>query len=413
MLYSTLCATALLTVVQAGNEPIPYEISVDPKLIEQAAMKAGFYRPSLGLEDGTSDTWREGPPAENMTALARYWANDYDWPEVQKELNANGHHYIVNVSAGHGYNQSLPLHFVHEQSERSDAIPLLMLHGWPSTHTEWNEIRKPLTSPEDADAPAFHMVAPDMPGFGFSPAPTHGGFGPRQAGSAFANLMKTLGYDKYGIVSTDAGWWVAMFMADDDKEHLVGHFTDFYSAQPTPADTERFSKNQTNQIESEYISGVLAFSSGFNAYMTIQSQGPLKLGQALNDSPVGYAGWIWHLIHALSDGYPFTLKQIVTRTLLEWIPGAYGNIRTYLEWLKPENMNFPPSEVPTGVAQWGNVNGPFKELAKSALAPPSWIERVSNLTFLVTRDFGGHFPAEHYPELYVRDVQEFFGQLKA
>ncbi|WDK23212.1 epoxide hydrolase [Colletotrichum graminicola] len=277
-----------------------------------------------------------------------------------------------------------------------------MLHGWPSTHTDWNEILKPLTSPEDADTPAFHVVAPDMPGFGFSPAPTHGGFGPRQAGAAFANLMKTLGYDKYGVISTDAGWWVAMFMAYDEKENLVGHFTDFYFAQPTAADTERFSNNQTDQTESEYIAGVLAFSSGFNAYMTIQSQGPLKLSQALNDSPVGYAGWIWHLIHVLSDGYPFTLKQVVTRTLLEWIPGAYGNVRTYLEWLKPESMNFPQSDVPTGVAQWGNVNGPFAELAKVPLAPTSWIERLGNLTFIVTRGFGGHFPADHYPELYVR-----------
>ncbi|KAK8096052.1 epoxide hydrolase [Apiospora kogelbergensis] len=395
MRYSTLCATALFGIAAADNKPTPYQISVDPKLIEQAATKAKLYRPSLGLEDGTSDTWREGPPAENMTALARYWANEYDWLEVQKELNANGHHYTVNVSAGHGYNRSLPLHFVHERSERPDAVPLLMLHGWPSTHTEWQEVLKPLTSPDDAGASAFHVVAPDMPGFGFSPAPTAGG------------------YDKYGIVSTDAGWWVAMFMADDEKHHLVGHFTDFYFAQPTAADTERFSQNQTDRVESEYMAGVLAFNSGFNAYMTIQSQGPLKLGQALNDSPVGYAGWIWHLIHAMSDGYPFTPKQVVTRTLLEWIPGAYGNVRTYLEWLKPESMNFPQSEVPTGVAQWGNVHGPFVELAKASLAPPSWIRRLSNLTFLVTRDFGGHFPAEHYPELYVKDVREFFGQLKA
>lgn len=334
MLYSKLFMMVLLARAIAHNKPTPYQISVDLKLIEDAALKARLYRPSLGLTNGSSDIWREGPPTEEMKALASYWANDYDWFEVQKELNANNHHYTLTVSAGYGYNQPLPLHFIHEQSERPGAIPLLMLHGWPSTHTEWNNILKPLTSPEDENVPAFHVVAVDMPGFGFSPAPIDQGFGPRQAGAAFANLMKTLGYNKYGIVSTDAGWWVAMFMVDDDKEQLIGHFTDFYFAQPTPADITRFNNNQTDQVETKYIAGVQAFGNGFNAYMTIQSQGPLKLGQALNDSPVGYAGWIWHLIHALSDGYPFTLKQIVTRTLLLWIPGAYGNLRIYLEWLK-------------------------------------------------------------------------------
>ncbi|KDN59787.1 putative epoxide hydrolase [Colletotrichum sublineola] len=392
MIFLKLLAMAFLVMAEADNKPVPYHISVDPKLIDQAATKAQFYRPSLGLEDGTSGTWREGPPAENMTALSQYWANDYNWLEVQKGLNANGHHYVVNVSAGYGYNQPLPIHFVHEQSERPDAIPLLMLHGWPSTHTEWNEILKPLTSPEDAGAPAFHVVAPDMPGFGFSPAPTHRGFGSRHAGAAFANLMKMLGYDKYGIISTDAGWWIAMFMADDDKEHLVGHFTDFYFAQPTLADTERFTKNQTDQIESEYMAGLLAFDSGFSAYMTIQSQNPLKLSQALNDSPVGFAGWIWHMIHAISDGYPFTPEQIVTRTLLIWIPGAYGNVRSYLEWLKPESMQFPQSDVPTGVAQWGNVNGPFKELAKLPLAVSLYPDRTYSTEFLTDNVIPGTAP---------------------
>ncbi|KAH7018403.1 epoxide hydrolase [Microdochium trichocladiopsis] len=380
MLFPKFLAMAMLATASANNEPAPYQISVDPKLIKEAAIKARLYRPSLPLEDGTSETWREGPPTENMTALASYWANDYDWLE---------------------------------RSERPDAIPLLLLHGWPSTYTEWNDILKPLTAPQDENAPAFHVVAPDSPGFGFSPAPTHTGFGPRQAGAAWANLMSTLGYDKYGIVSTDFGWWVALFMVDDDKDHIVGHFTDFHFAQPTPADIERYNNNQTDQLETEYIASVLAFQGGFNAYMVIQGQGPLKLGQALNDSPVGYAGWIWHLCHFGSDGYPYTLKQVVTRTLLLWIPGAYGNLRAYLEWLRPESSQFPKSDVPTGVSQWGGINGPFEELVNFPLAPPRWIERTSNLTFLVRRDFGGHFPAEQYPDLYVKDVQDFFGQLDA
>ncbi|KAH7036017.1 epoxide hydrolase [Microdochium trichocladiopsis] len=380
MLYANITTAALCAIATASNVPAPYQISVDPKLIAEAATKAKLYRPSIGLEDRTSDTWREGPPVENMTALARYWADEYDWLE--------------------------------RSTQRPNAIPLLMLHGWPSTHTEWSAVLKPLTSPKDSSSPAFHVVTPDLPGFGFSPAPTRAGFGPRQAAAAFADLMKTLGYEKYGVVSTDLGWWVGMFMAGDHAEHLVGHFTDFFSVSPTPADLERYSSNQTDAAENEYIGGLSAFSAGFGAYMTMQSQGPLKLSQALNDSPVGYAGWIWPMIHAISDGYPYTLKQIVTRTLLLWVGDVYGNVRAYLEWLKPEASNFPESDVPTGVAQWG-ATGPFNEIAGSVHTPRSWIERQSNVTFFIARDFGGHFAVEHYPDLYAQDLREFFGQLTA
>ena len=315
-------------------KPVPYEISVDPKLIEEAKTKAKLYRPSVNLNDGTSETWIEGPPAENITALANYWAEDFDWFKFQDELNANHSHYYVTVPGGLGYDHPVPLHFVHERSARVDAIPLLMLHGWPSTHYEWAQVIKPLVSPENNDTLAFHVVAPDFPGFGFSPAALFEGFGPRQAGKVFGNLMRTLGYTKYGIATTDAGWYVGLWMVNDEVEHLIGHFTDFWLSQPNATDLERLANNETDPVENRYISSLQAFDNDFSAYMAIQSQSPLKVGQAMTDSPVGYAGWIWHHMQFCSDGYAYSFYEVITRTMLLWIPGAYGNIRVYREWTK-------------------------------------------------------------------------------
>ncbi|KAH7325560.1 Alpha/Beta hydrolase protein [Stachybotrys elegans] len=393
--------------------PTPFKIDVDQGLLDEARTKAKLYRPSVDLLDGTSETWYEGPPASNMTALAKYWAEEYDWLKIQDQLNSNHSHYKATVSAGFGYQEPVPLHFVHEKSTRPNAIPLLLLHGWPSTHMEWLPALDYLTSPDpdDAEAVAFDVIVPDLPGFGFSPAATHEGFGPRQAGAALTNLMQLLGYETFGIISTDAGWWVALWMAADYPDRVVGHFTDFYFAQPNATDIERFGNGQTSDAENDYISTVLAFQNVVGAYMSIQSQGPLKLGQALTDSPVGYAGWIWHHLQFSSDGYHYSFEEVITRTMMLWLPGAYGNLRTYLEWLKPENIDFPKSDVATGVSQWQSINGPFPELALMLNTPAEWIERVSNLTFLVTRPFGGHFPVELHPEIYAQDVQEFFGSL--
>ncbi|KAI9147014.1 putative epoxide hydrolase [Paramyrothecium foliicola] len=395
-----------------SSKPRPFKVAIDRKLVKEAVTKAKLFRPSVDLEDETNDSWIEGPPAANMTALAKYWAEEYDWFKVQDKINAEKNHYTATVGAGFGYDHPLPLHFVHQRSARADAIPLILLHGWPSTHQEWAKVVKPLVAPKNAKDPAFHVVAPDLPGFGFSPAATHAGFGSRQAAAAMANLMQTLGYTKYGIASTDAGWYVAMWMVADKPEPVVGHFTDFFFAQPNATDLERFANNETDKTETDYMATLNFFGTSLNAYMTVQSQAPLKIGQVLNDSPVGLAGWIWHHNEAFSDGYHYPFGETITKTLLLWFQGVYGHIRTYTEWLKPGNVAFPRSEVPTGVSQFLSTNGPFPEYANFPKAPREWIERLCNLKSLVTRDFGGHYPAESQPELWVEDVQTFFGDLK-
>lgn len=172
-------------------------------------LKVSLYRPSKDLKDNRNAAWIEGPRRDNRTSLAHYWAKEYDWFQTQDEINGNFSRYPFTVPPVQNleFQHEVPVHFVHERSDDEDAIPILLLHGWPSSHLEWEKVIKPLVSSSNTTAQRFHVVAPDLPGFGFSPAPEYSSLGPKQMGLVYDSLMHTLGYTKYGVVSTDTGWY--------------------------------------------------------------------------------------------------------------------------------------------------------------------------------------------------------------
>lgn len=324
----------------SGPVPQPYELALTPEFIQQTRVRARNYKPSIDLSNSSDNEWSDGPPAKTISALAKYWAEDFDWYEVQQKMNSDFSHYTVTIPKTSRYDAELPLHFVHERSSDENAVPLLLLHGWPSTHQEWAKVIKPLTSPENISTKSFHTVAPDIPGFGFSPSPPISGLGPREMAVVFDKLMAILGYKRYGIATTDLGWQVGMWMVEDVGENIIGHMTDFFIPQPTPDDFDRLKSNKTTSQEATYLQSLQAYMNGHAAYAAIQAQAPLTLALAMSDSPVGYAGWIWHLMHTVSDGYAYSYDEVITSTMLLWIQGTYGNLRTYKEFYKVQGLTF-------------------------------------------------------------------------
>jgi hypothetical protein len=314
------------------SEPKPFQLSVDPEFIKRTIQKAGLYRPSIGLVEQDT-TWEDGPPPQEINKLASYWAHDYEWFTVQKQINTNFSHYTTTVPGNRNYQHPIPLHFVHERAYQNpeDAIPLLLLHGWPSSHHEWAKVIHPLANPSNKSSPRFNVVAPDLPGFGFSPAPTHANLGPREMGLAFDSLMHQLGYDKYVVASTDLGWVVGSWMTYDTTS-IIAHSTDFFLVQPNTTDLVRFAANETSVQETAYMRSIQQFQTNDFAFSVMQGTKPLVAALALTDSPVGFAGWIWQLMATISDGYAYSKEELITTTMMLWIQGTYGNLRAYKEF---------------------------------------------------------------------------------
>ncbi|KAK5637595.1 hypothetical protein RRF57_013310 [Xylaria bambusicola] len=150
-------------------------------------------------------------------------------------------------------------------------------------------------------------------------------------GAALHQLMTLLGYDKYGVVGTDLGWIVGHFMAAQEPDNVIGYFSDFWLIQPNATDLERRAQNQTTEEETLYIDSIQDFITNHSNHLELHSQVPLAIGQVFSDTPVGFAGWVWHLVHWFNDGYEYTIDTLITNTLLLWIPGTFGNIRAYRE----------------------------------------------------------------------------------
>lgn len=336
--------------------PRPYTINVPSSLIEQTRHKVSSFRPSVDIDEAA---WTDGPPSSEITAFAKYWVDEYSWSSVEAEINANFSHYITTVPAPGGtYNRSLDIHFIHQRSARADAIPMLMIHGWPSTSLEWEKVIPGLVDPGDKSKPAFHIVAPDLPGFGFSPAPTAPGLGPAEHGAAFASLMQQLGYEKYAVYSTDLGFIVALGLLADYESRILNHVTDFYFVLPNSTDSQRFAANETTPEETKYMAAVNLFFTQHSAYASIHSTLPLSVADALDDSPVGFFAWMYQLVHTVSDK-TYTASRLITEALLLYLPGVYGNIRSYKE-LYPSftllgNGALKTTGVPTSALQFGGA----------------------------------------------------------
>ncbi|PVH97883.1 alpha/beta-hydrolase [Periconia macrospinosa] len=384
-------------------QPQPYTINVDPNVIEEIRLKVSKYQPT---PDTNAPPWFDGPPASTISSIAKYWAEEYNWTTIQTAINANFSHFYTTVSpTSPHYNASVDLHFIHERSPREDATPILLLHGWPSTNLEWRNIIPGLANPPNASDPAFHVVAPSIPGYGFSPALNGSRVNvTRQSYAAiFDALMQQLGYPQYILYSTDLGFGIALSLVVDHQPHIINHISDFYLARVTPSDQARFDANQTSPEETAYIQSSNAFFGPHSGYSHMHSTFPLTLAYALNDSPVGFLAWMYHIDQTVSDR-PTSHEEIVTKALLLFLPGVYNNVRLYKEIFAPSTAWVPDVRftVPTSILQFGG-DMYYPDMA-------NWTYRTANVTYFARHDKGAHFPAVVEPELVLGHIRTIFAE---
>ncbi|HLL50520.1 MAG TPA: epoxide hydrolase [Thermomicrobiales bacterium] len=347
--------------------------------------------------------WSYGVPLEYLKGLAEYWQAGFDWRAQEAKLNAFPQ-FATEIDGQR-------IHFLHVRSPESDALPLVMTHGWPCSIAEFMKIIGPLTNPRahgDDPDDAFHVVAPSLPGFGFSMPVREPGWELGRTTDAFAELMRRLGYDRYGAQGGDIGAGVAGRLAGIDPDHVVGCHVN--SDQGSAAMVGEFLPVPENLTEAERarLDDIRQALSEQRGYFELQSTRPQTLAYSLADSPVGQLAWIvekfkeWTNPAAALPDDAVDRDQLLTNVSIYWFTDTGGSsARFYYEGARNRLDWLTPSTVPQG---WAVFN--TDPIMRRLMNPEGKIVHFSEF------EEGGHFPAMESPALLIGDVRAFFGKLR-
>ena len=347
------------------------------------------------VSDDAGASWGQGPPLASVRELVEAW-EAYDWRRVESALNAHGQ--ATTTVDGE------EIHLLHVRSPRPDARPLVITHGWPSSVLEPLAVMDALADPGDDAQPAFHVVAPSLPGFGFSSRPDATGWSAERTADAWAVLMTRLGYERFYAAGGDWGARVTAGLAIRHAERVAGvhSFTPYVDA---PADPEAY--GPLSEQERSWLADRQAFLDRGRGYSLEQSTRPQTIGYALTDSPVGQLAWVLDKLWAWTD-HDGDLEQAVSReqvldtVSLYWFSAtAASSARFYAE-------NDPPDEsgrvaVPSAVTVFP---------ADIEKLPRPWVEsRYADLRSFRVAERGGHFPMLEVPRSYVDELRVGLGAL--
>ena len=344
----------------------------------------------------TVGDWSEGVPLEKMKALADYWRSTYDMRRLEQRLN--GFPQFRTQIDGLG------IHFLHVKSQHPSAVPMIMTHGWPGSVVEFLKVLGPLTDPTAhggrADE-AFHVVAPSLPGFGFSDKPSERGWGLPRIANAWAVLMKRLGYGSYVAQGGDWGAGVATWMAKQHVEGLKAIHLNLPILFPPPI------RGEPTPEEKAALGQLVAFGDTGNAYARIQGTRPETLGFSLADTPVGQAAWIYEKLVKWADPKDapgLSNDEMLDNIMVYWLTNSgASSARLYFESFATD---FSRQELDMPVA--------VSVFPGEAYKPPKvWGERTySKLVYWNETGRGGHFAAFEQPDLFVAELRKSFAQFR-
>ena len=341
--------------------------------------------------------WSRGVPVGYLRELAEYWRTTYDWRRHEARLNELPQF----TTAVDGAN----VHFLHVRSPEPAALPLVLTHGWPGSVVEFLEVIGPLSDPcahggDPADA--FHLVIPSIPGYGFSGPTREAGWTTDRVARAWAELMRRLGYERYGAQGGDWGAFVAPAVGRADPDRVVGVHVNAATMGFIPFGPVAEEELATfTDVEKARLARLGRFLSDGNGYFQIQSTRPQTLAYGLADSPIGQLAWIVEKFQEWS-GDPIDRDRLLTNVMLYWLTNtAASSARLYYENLHAASWSQAPGTTPTGVAVFAED-----------VAIRRYAERGNHIVHWSDFDTGGHFAAMETPDLLVTDVRAFFREVR-
>ena len=345
--------------------------------------------------------WGQGTDLAYLKSLLADWSGGFDWRAEERRINR-----MRQFRAGV---DGVAIHFVHERAVNGSGIPLMLLHGWPSTFVELLPLVPLLTDPDalGIDGPAFDLVIPSLPGYGFSERPERGNY--RDIAGLMHSLMHGLGYARYGVGGGDFGAGVATVMALDDPEATLGIHLSNLEFSPQLDDGSR----PLSEAERKYLGQQDLWDQAERGYSAIQSTKPQTLAFALNDSPAGLAAWIVEKWRSWADtegdlDRRFPRELLLTMLIIFWATESITtSMRDYYDnrW---DGVTLGPQTfvtVPTGIANFA------RQFIFEGQPPREWAERLYNVRRWTEMPRGGHFAPAEEPRLLAADIATFFADL--
>jgi pimeloyl-ACP methyl ester carboxylesterase len=373
------------------TEVRPFKIHVPGSAVDD--LKDRLARVRFPEKETVAD-WSQGIPLDYTKRLCRIWRDEYDWRTVEAEINRR-EQWLTGI-------EGLDIHFLHVRSTRPDARPLLITHGWPGSVVEALDVIDGLAEPP-ADQPAFHLVIPSLPGYGFSAKPNEPGWNLDRIADAWAQLMGRLGYDRFLAQGGDWGAMITTTLALRHPDRVAMMHTTVPWA-PRPA---WFDDNDLTDLERQWLAERAEFVRSGTGYAAEQSTKPQTLGYGLTDSPVGQLAWIVEKFFEFTDndGEPETavpIHRILDNVSVYWFTAtAASAARLYWESHGRMDMTTPVT-VPAGVSVFP------RDLMK---LPRAWTaERFKDLRHWRALERGGHFAMLEVPDVFVSELQECFSK---
>jgi len=402
--------TKLTNVVEA-TAIRPFQVNVVPEA-ELTDLRRRINATRWPERETVADA-SQGVQLATTQALARYWANDYDWRKCETKLTALPH-FITEIDG-------LDIHFIHVRSKHENALPLIVTHGWPGSIVEQMKIIDPLTNPTAHGgnaSDAFHLVVPSIPGYGYSGRPSTTGWGLAHIAQAWTVLMKRLGYEKFLAQGGDWGAIITEILGAQAPPELMGIHTNMANVIPNEIDKAAFSGapapaglSADEKLAYERLSFVYAKGIGYGFQLGLRPQTMYGIA----DSPVGLAAYFldhdarsYELIARVFDGQSegLTRDDVLDNVTITWLTntGVSGG-RLYWENWGASFFNVKGvTAVPVAVSVFPDELYP---------APRSWAERAyPKLIHYNKVEKGGHFAAWEQPALFCEEVRAGFRSLR-
>lgn len=390
-----------MKVYMSSNPNVaPFSFHVSDELLKHIRERVASYPWHEMPDDGG---WDYGTNIDYLKELCAYWVDGFDWRAQEARINSFAN-YKAQVDG-------IDMHFIVEEGSGPNPMPLMISHGWPGSVAEFYKLIKPLAHPERFGGnveDAFTVIAPSLPGFGFSGRPPRP-YGPRKMAGVINSLMTdTLGIKQYLAQGGDWGGAICSWLGYDHASACSAiHINVLTMRHPngpqTPKEAEWAAQFDRDQVMQD-------------GYRTQQATRPQTLSYAMMDSPVGIAAWLVEKFHSWSDvenddiDAVHSKDELLTNIMIYITTGTfntaswiyYGRREEGGRVLSPEGRRV---EVPTGCAVF-----PAEMLR---WPPRSYANRIYNIQQWTEMPRGGHFAAMEEPELLIDDIRTFARTLRS